>query len=267
MGGRVRLGVPAKVGTRHCDRHVLLPSPRPQRDRPSCLYPASYLSQIGRAQNGGSTLSRRAGRTRFGDFRGADELYQKIWDRLDAGYEEMRRLEEEGERTVFSGSTAIEQEAYKHDAVITGVSEEALKKVGNVLTDTPSNFHLHPTLKKRFVPRRAQAMAEGEGIDWALAESLAWGTLLLEGYPVRLSGQDCRRGTFSQRHAVFYDHNTRDRYTPLKNLGEGQAKFCVYNSLLSEAAVLGFDYGYSLGVDNMLIMWEAQFGDFETGPR
>ena len=177
------------------------------------------------------------------------------------------RLEEEGKRTVFSGSTAIEQEAYKHDTVVTGVSEDVLKKVGSVLTETPSDFNLHPTLKKRFVPRRAQAMAEGEGIDWALAESLAWGTLLLDGYPVRLSGQDCRRGTFSQRHAVFYDHNTRERYTPLKNLGGKQAKFCVYNSLLSEAAVLGFDYGYSLGVENMLIMWEAQFGDFGNGAQ
>lgn len=197
----------------------------------------------------------------------ADELHTKIWDRLEVGYEEMRRLEEEGERTVFSGSTAVEQEAYKHDTVISGVSEEILRKVGTALTDIPSTFNLHPTLKKRFVPRRAQAMAEGEGIDWALAESLAWGSLLLEGYPVRLSGQDCRRGTFSQRHAFFYDHNTRERYTPLKSLGEDQAKFCVYNSLLSEAAVLGFDYGYSLGCDNMLIMWEAQFGDFGNGAQ
>ena len=129
--------------------------------------------------------------------------------------------------------------------------------MGSVLTDIPGDFNLHPTLKKRFVPRRAQAMAEGVGVDWALAESLAWGALLLDGYPVRLSGQDCRRGTFSQRHAVFYDHNTRERYTPLKNLGEGQAKYCVYNSLLSEAAVLGFDYGYSLGCDCLLYTSDA----------
>ncbi|GHC51669.1 2-oxoglutarate dehydrogenase E1 component [Roseibacillus persicicus] len=197
----------------------------------------------------------------------ADELHAKIWARLEAGYEDMRRLEEEGERTVFSGSTAVEQEAYKHDTVITGVGEDKLRKVGNALTDIPVDFSLHPTLKKRFVPRRAQAMAEGQGIDWALAEALAFGTLLLDGYPVRLSGQDCRRGTFSQRHAVFYDHNTRERYTPLKNIDGNQAKFCVYNSLLSEAAVLGFDYGYSLGCENMLILWEAQFGDFGNGAQ
>ncbi len=197
----------------------------------------------------------------------ADEISKVIWDRLEMGYEEMRRLEEEGERTVFSGSTAVEQGPYSHDPVITGVSQDVLKKVGLTLTDIPTTFNLHPTLKKRFVPRRAQAISEGEGVDWALAESLAWGSLLLEGYPVRLSGQDCRRGTFSQRHAVFYDHNTRERYTPLKNLDENQAKFCVYNSLLSEAAVLGFDYGYSLGCEKMLIMWEAQFGDFGNGAQ
>ena len=197
----------------------------------------------------------------------AKELQEQIWNKLDAGYDAMRKLEEEGNRTVFSGSTAVEQEAYRHDAVITGISEETLKKVGNVLVDIPSDFNLHPTLKKRFVPRRAQAIAEGQGVDWALAESLAWGSLLLEGYPIRLSGQDCRRGTFSQRHAVFYDNKTRERYTPLKNLKENQAKFCVYNSLLSEAAVLGFDYGYSLGCENMLTMWEAQFGDFGNGAQ
>ena len=89
----------------------------------------------------------------------------------------------------------------------------------------------------------------------------------MEGNPVRLSGQDVRRGTFSQRHAVFYDSETRERYIPLKNLSKDQANFCVYNSLLSEAAVLGFDYGYTLGATNMLIMWEAQFGDFSNGAQ
>ncbi|MEM9081564.1 MAG: 2-oxoglutarate dehydrogenase E1 component [Verrucomicrobiota bacterium] len=197
----------------------------------------------------------------------ADGVHKEIWSRLEEGYAEMRMLEEKGERTVFSGSTAVEQEAYRHDAVETGVEESVLKRVGSTLTSIPEEFRLHPTLKKRFVPRRAEALESGEGIDWALAESLAWGSLLLEGFPVRLSGQDCRRGTFSQRHAVFYDHETRERYTPLKKLGEDQAKFCVYNSLLSEAAVLGFDYGYSLGCANMLIMWEAQFGDFSNGAQ
>jgi 2-oxoglutarate dehydrogenase E1 component len=197
----------------------------------------------------------------------ADNLRDKIWARLEEGYEEMRRLEEKGERNAFSGSTAVEQEAYKHESVDTGVSEETLRHIGKILTNVPDDFQLHPTLKKRFLPRRKEAMEKGEGIDWALAESLAWGALLMEGYPVRLSGQDSRRGTFSHRHSVFYDSETRERYTPLKNLGPDQAKFCVYNSLLSEAAVLGFDYGYSLGCESMLIMWEAQFGDFCNGAQ
>lgn len=197
----------------------------------------------------------------------AQQLREKIWGRLEEGYEEMRRLEEKGERNAFTGSTAIEQEAYKHDPVATGVATETLHRIGKTLTEVPKNFKLHPTLKKRFIPRRKEALQSGENIDWAFAESLAWGALLLEGYPVRLSGQDCRRGTFSQRHAVFYDSDTRERYTPLKVLGEEQAKFCVYNSLLSEAAVLGFDYGYSLGCEQMLIMWEAQFGDFGNGAQ
>ncbi|MDP0490293.1 MAG: 2-oxoglutarate dehydrogenase E1 component [Verrucomicrobiota bacterium JB023] len=196
-----------------------------------------------------------------------DQIHKELWGRLEEGYQEMKRLEEKGERTVFSGSTAVAQEAYRHDAIETGVKESILKQVGQALVTVPDDFKLHPTLAKRFIPRRRDAIEKGKNVDWALAESLAWGALLLEGYPVRLSGQDCRRGTFSQRHAVFYDHETRERYTPLKNLGEDQAKFCVYNSLLSEAAVLGFDYGYSLGCESMLTMWEAQFGDFSNGAQ
>jgi 2-oxoglutarate dehydrogenase E1 component len=179
----------------------------------------------------------------------------------------MKRLEEQGERTVFSGSTAEVQPQFTFDTAPTGVSKEVIEHVGKVLTTTPEGFKMHPTLAKRFVPRRKEALESGTGMDWALAESLAWGSLLMDGHPVRLSGQDCRRGTFSQRHAVFYDYESRARYIPLENLGEGQSKFCVYNSLLSEAAVLGFDYGYSLGCPNLLIMWEAQFGDFANGAQ
>ncbi|MGB6220953.1 2-oxoglutarate dehydrogenase E1 component [Haloferula sp.] len=197
----------------------------------------------------------------------ADALDKKIWDRLEEGYKRMLEIEAAGDRTVFSGSTAIVQDTYTHAPVPTGVSKEMIQTVGKVLTTVPEGFHLHPTLAKRFVPRRIEALEKGGPIDWAFAESLAWGALLLEGNQVRLSGQDCRRGTFSQRHAVFYDSESRERYIPLQNLGEGQAKFCVYNSLLSEFAVLGFDYGYSLGAPNMLTMWEAQFGDFSNGAQ
>lgn len=197
----------------------------------------------------------------------ADDLEQAIWDKLEDGYKTMVELSEAGDRTVFSGSTAIIQPNYSHAPVATGISKEVLQKVGKVLTTVPENFSLNPTLEKRFIPRRVEALANGGPYDWAFAESLAFGSLLLEGSPVRLSGQDCRRGTFSHRHAVFYDYETRERYIPLDNLSPDQAKFCVYNSLLSEFAVLGFDYGYSLSYPSMLLMWEAQFGDFSNGAQ
>ncbi len=197
----------------------------------------------------------------------ADALEQAIWDRLEEGHKKMVALSEAGDRTVFSGSTAIVQPNYSHDQVPTGITRDRLQHIGKVLTTTPDNFCLNPTLEKRFLPRRVDALAKGGPIDWAFAESLAFGALMLEGSPVRLSGQDCRRGTFSQRHAVFYDYNTRERYIPLQNLAPDQAKFCVYNSLLSEFAVLGFDYGYSLSYPSMLLMWEAQFGDFSNGAQ
>jgi len=197
----------------------------------------------------------------------AEAIEQEIFDRLESGYQKMREHEAKGDRSVFSGSTAIAQPAYHHAPVPTGVKREWIDHIGKVLTTIPEGFNLHPTLAKRFVPRRIEALQEGGPIDWAFAESLAFGSLLLEGHPVRLSGQDCRRGTFSQRHAVFYDSETRERYIPLQHLSENQAKFCVYNSLLSEFAVLGFDYGYSLGAPAMLTLWEAQFGDFSNGAQ
>lgn len=195
------------------------------------------------------------------------ELHNEIWNNLDAGLEEMRKNEQEGNRNIYTGSTAEPQPPYSHNPVATGISLDCLQHIGKVLTTIPDGFQLHPTLAKRFVPRRVEALANGGPFDWAFAEALAFGSLLIEGFPVRLSGQDCRRGTFSHRHAVLYDYENRDRYVPLQNLGEDQEKFCVYNSLLSEAAVLGFDYGYSLGCPRMLILWEAQFGDFANGAQ
>lgn len=197
----------------------------------------------------------------------ADGIQSEIEEALEAGYQRMVKHMDAGDRTVFSGSTAEPQPSYSHAPVPTGITREALQHVGKVLTTIPEGFNLHNTLAKRFIPRRKEALEKGTHFDWAFAESLAWGSLLMEGNPVRLSGQDVRRGTFSHRHAVFYDSETRERYIPLTHVSDDQAKFCVYNSLLSEAAVLGFDYGYSLGCTNMLIMWEAQFGDFANGAQ
>ena len=197
----------------------------------------------------------------------SDALEAAIWERLEEGHRKMLEMNETGDRTVFSGSTAIIQPPYSHAQVSTGISKDRLQHIGKVLTTVPETFALNPTLEKRFIPRRIEALENAGPFDWAFAEALAFGSLLIEGSPVRLSGQDCRRGTFSQRHAVFYDYETRERYIPLQNLSPDQAKFCVYNSLLSEFAVLGFDYGYSLSYPSMLTMWEAQFGDFSNGAQ
>ncbi len=197
----------------------------------------------------------------------ADSIHNEIWKELEDGYQKMLQMQEQGDRSVFSGSTAEAQPPYSHAPVNTGLKEEVFDHIGKTLTTIPEQFNLHPTLAKRFIPPRQEALKTGAGFNWGFAESLAWGGLLLEGHPVRLSGQDVRRGTFSHRHAVFYDSETRQRHIPLRNLAPDQAKFCVYNSLLSEFAVLGFDYGYSLGCPEMLCMWEAQFGDFSNGAQ
>ncbi len=170
------------------------------------------------------------------------------------------------EQRKFAGSTAVFQPDYHFKHVATRVSPEMLSQVVRGLTTVPPEFKLNPKIK-RFLDGRVQAHHAGGPIDWGFGEALAFGTLLLDGSPVRLSGQDCERGTFSHRHAVLHDAETGAVYTPLKNLDPKQAQFCVYNSLLSEAAVLGFDYGYSLDYPNMLCIWEAQFGDFANGAQ
>ncbi|MBP0577676.1 2-oxoglutarate dehydrogenase E1 component [Labrys sp. LIt4] len=148
----------------------------------------------------------------------------------------------------------------------TGVDVAKLTTIGNALTTVPEGFQVHKTIQ-RFLETRRKMIDTGEGIDWATAEALAFGTLCDEGHRVRLSGQDCERGTFSQRHSVLIDQETEKRYTPLKNIREGQGKYEVINSMLSEEAVLGFEYGYSLAEPKALTLWEAQFGDFANGAQ
>lgn len=148
----------------------------------------------------------------------------------------------------------------------TCVDVDKLKIIGQRITAIPEGFQAHKTIE-RFMKNRARMFETGTGIDWATAEALAFGTLCTEGHLVRLSGQDCERGTFSQRHTVLYDQETEARYIPLNNIEEGQAEYSVINSMLSEEAVLGYEYGYSLQEPNGLILWEAQFGDFANGAQ
>ena len=148
----------------------------------------------------------------------------------------------------------------------TGVPLDELKDIGKRITAIPQGFHAHRTIA-RFMDSRRKAIETGQGIDWATAEALAFCSLLREGHPVRLSGQDSERGTFSQRHSVLVDQDNEDRYIPFNNLGEGPARFEVVNSMLSEEAVLGFEYGYTLAEPNALTLWEAQFGDFANGAQ
>jgi 2-oxoglutarate dehydrogenase E1 component len=148
----------------------------------------------------------------------------------------------------------------------TGVRLERLKEIGLSISTSPETFNTHKTIQ-RFMDNRKKMIETGEGLDWAMAEALAFGTLVDEGHRVRLSGQDCERGTFSQRHSVLIDQETEARYTPLNNIRDGQGKYEVINSMLSEEAVLGFEYGYTLSEPNALTCWEAQFGDFANGAQ
>ena len=149
---------------------------------------------------------------------------------------------------------------------VTGVSADHLREVGMALARVPDNFNVNRKIVRQLDARR-RMIETGEGIDWATAEALAFGTLLADGHPVRLSGQDSGRGTFSQRHAVLVDQETEKRHIPLNHLRFGQAPLEVIDSPLSEAGVLGFEYGYSLAEPQMLILWEGQFGDFANGAQ
>lgn len=152
-----------------------------------------------------------------------------------------------------------------HTTVPTAIDDEVVKRIIETQIDLPDGFTVHPRLQP-ILARRAK-MVEEDRIDWATGELLALGSLLLDGRPVRLVGQDTRRGTFGQRHAVLADRKTGEEYTPIKQFGSGTAKFYTYDSLLSEYAAMGFEYGYSLARPNALVCWEAQFGDFADGAQ
>ncbi len=158
------------------------------------------------------------------------------------------------------------QNENKYQRGETAIKPETMEQIGKALTTAPDGFPLHKTVQ-RLLETKREMFATGKGFDWATGEALAFGSLLTEGYPVRLAGQDSTRGTFSQRHSSLIDQNTEERYYPLNNIRKGQAQYEVIDSMLSEYAVLGFEYGYSLSEPNALTLWEAQFGDFANGAQ
>ncbi len=187
--------------------------------------------------------------------------------RYEAAFAEVKEAEQNKALNKYSHSNVVFQPPFSHAPVETAISKAVLDQVCKALTSLPEGFRMLPRLKKVVLEKREQAWKDAKGYDWAFGEALAFGSLLAEGNSVRLSGQDCRRGTFSHRHAVLYDETNRARYTPLQHVAETQGRFNVYNSLLSEAAVLGFDYGYTLHYPELLCLWEAQFGDFSNGAQ
>jgi 2-oxoglutarate dehydrogenase E1 component len=160
----------------------------------------------------------------------------------------------------------LDKQNKKYQRGKTAISPETMAQIGRALTTPPENFSLHKTVS-RLLEAKAQMFETGEGFDWATGEALAFGSLQTEGYGVRLSGQDCTRGTFSHRHSGLISQDNEDRYYPLNHIREGQAQYEVIDSMLSEYAVLGFEYGYSLAEPNALTLWEAQFGDFANGAQ
>ncbi|PIE66256.1 MAG: 2-oxoglutarate dehydrogenase E1 component [Deltaproteobacteria bacterium] len=195
----------------------------------------------------------------------ADESVNEFRAQLEQALEKARAEESTLSTRAFSGRWRGLDARFSFDPVHTAADPESLAEVAQRINTVPEGFQINPKVARQ-LPKRLQAFRAGGPIDWAFAEALAWGTLL-EDTPVRLSGQDSQRGTFSQRHAVWKDIERNEEFIPLNNLSEYQSRFCVYNSSLSEAAVLGFEYGYSLSEPDMLIMWEGQFGDFVNGAQ
>ena len=193
-------------------------------------------------------------------------LYDAFIQQLEAAHEASRSYKSnkadwlEG---AWSGLRAAPKEYQRGD---TAAATDMLRELGLKMTDLPPSLNVHPRLR-RVIQQRRKAIEDGVGIDWATAEHLAFASLLVEGFPVRLSGEDVGRGTFSQRHAVIYDQMTEEKYIPLLHLKPKQASIEVIDSILSEEGVLGFEYGYSLADPNCLTIWEAQFGDFANGAQ
>jgi multifunctional 2-oxoglutarate metabolism enzyme len=194
-----------------------------------------------------------------------EAMLRQIWERLDQAYQESQKGDQHFQPDVPLAVSEEELREFQPEGG-SGVGMDMLRKVALRLSTVPDNFRLHPKLVS-FMAKRQELAAHSPAVDWSFAEALAFGTLVYEGTPVRLSGQDCARGTFSQRHAILSDLQTGTQFIPLQNISDDQAQFDVFDSLLSEAAVLGFEFGYSVADPLTLVLWEAQFGDFANGAQ
>src|SRR5918911_3166616 len=198
--------------------------------------------------------------------RGVQAPYDAVTKQLEAAHEASRGYKANKADWLEGAWRGIQAAPEEYERGSTAVPVDTLRDLGLKMTELPASLNVHPRLK-RVIGARRRSIEEGSGIDWATAEHLAFGSLLIEGFPVRLSGEDVGRGTFSQRHAIIYDQATEQRYVPLEHLREKQAPFEVFDSLLSEEGVLGYEYGYSLADPSCLTCWEAQFGDFANGAQ
>ena len=230
-------------------------------DDPSYTQPLTY-KKIRQHPSVAESYAARLVREKMLSKEDAEAMRQRVSKRLNDVFEESKREKETFEVQELSAVPIDLIPAY---CPHTAVDHDTLAKVVHGITTFPEDFHLHPKLKN-FIEKRREVL-EGQPMDWATAETLAFGSLVLEGTPVRLSGQDSARGTFSQRHLEYYDYETARSYIPLQHLTPDQGKFNVWDSALSEYAVMGFEFGYSVGDPLTLVLWEAQFGDFANGAQ
>jgi 2-oxoglutarate decarboxylase len=194
------------------------------------------------------------------DETGLEALRKKVRDRLSTAFD--------ANKAAARGKWVIQPKpSHPRADAASNITRQMLERVIDGILLVPPGFHVHPKLDANFLKKRRETFARNGTMDWAYAEAIAFGSLVLEGTPVRLSGQDSGRGTFSQRHLALYDHENGERYVPLQHMAGDQARFEVLDSSLSEFAVLGFEYGYSVAAPRTLTLWEAQFGDFSNGAQ
>ena len=196
----------------------------------------------------------------------AQAMYDAFIQHLESAHETSRSYKPNKVDWLEGAWAGLRASTVEYERGDTAASSDILRELGLKMTELPKALNVHPRLK-RVIQQRRTAIQQGNGIDWATAEHLAFASLLTEGFPIRLSGEDVGRGTFSQRHAVIYDQLTEEKYVPLSHLRAEQGAIEVIDSILSEEGVLGFEYGYSLADPNCLTIWEAQFGDFANGAQ